>query len=256
MSMKVEHKAVELPLPQEKARPIIENLTSCFSSGSGSEISGATPLGDFARPMSAIFELYQSIHKEGTADKFSDFLGGITSKFAEVSEVAAFLEKNPNPQMQIVSYKNPDKHSGFAKTEAVHDMEGPLLGIVCGDIYQVVRITDSGSVEGSMRRLSKHQDPSQLAHATIIFKEASVLAPKKSSFASRCNPFGSRLSTITTLAVMVGVIAVAAEYFGGHTSTHVPPLFHWACKNFPTNYEKAVTLFDTVKNATVSKIWG
>lgn len=257
MSLRVEHKAVELALSEDKARPIIESLTQCFSSGSStSEITGATPLGSFIHPMSEMFELFKGVNKEATAETFSDFLGEITSKFSKVTEVATFLERNPNPEMQIVAYKDPDEHSGFVKSEPDYDMEGPLLGIVCGNLYQVVRITESGPAEGGMRTLNKHQDPSTLAHMTIIFKEASVQAPKKSSCASKCNPFGSRLSTITTLAVVAGIIAVAAEYFGGHTSTHVTPLLTWAWESCPTNYDEAVTLFDTVKNMTVSKIWG
>jgi len=228
-----------LALDVEEGRPLLQGLHRRIQGmEEAADITRATYLSDQLIPVSKLCELFQSVRADATASDFVKFLPELVAPFVDQEDVHVA----ENAQIKIVFTETPsNKNYGFAPSDPGHAVEGPILGLVCGNTYQSVRIGKVEVYRGSLRALSKGEDPTAHFSATFLIRPEGADSAKTSRFAvfSKLNPlphlFQSRLSTITTLATVIGIIAIAFGYFAEpHHYAHVMPALNWAWSYVPS----------------------
>lgn len=232
-------------LTADQARPVLQSLHRKINGfGEGRDISSATYLTDQVGPLADALTEFQNVRLEMNHLELGTLINRMAEQFFDLPETTA----EPNKQFTIYvnSEANPNG-LGFNDTHAGHDADGARVSISLNDTFQTF-VVGKENLIASTAQSAAGIDLSARSHVYVHIEPASVPSSHSKCFS---------LSKLLTFAVVVGVIAVATEYFTGCGSTHVAPLLSRTCESVPYCSEavETVTPYWNTAVDTVSPYW-
>jgi len=241
MSMKVEHKVAEVThkLPEEQARPIVHQFVKDIGLAEQEATLKETDFQALNAPFERLFDLFkQQRADKGEVDfgKFMQEIGQATGSQDRIVDYVGANKKDIDVRVYFATDLE-DTNFGFTCSEGGHGVEGPLVAIAVGNLYQTVRIGDAATHIGQLTQMKKGEDITTKFHALIKLTGPDVETAKKTnkfvtfflsiaSFFKNCLvwPIQSKRNTFTTTTLAVGVIAVFMGYLPRETvTTYVDP---------------------------------